>query len=84
MADGDYHDPDLFSRGGLREFVPSAAEVDHIEAAPNLFERAARRWEIQSRHLGLNPSRATPAEIARERFEEFWAIWDRLEKGAKP
>lgn len=60
---------------------PSKDDATWIDSAPTPFEKAARRWESQSRRMMLEPNKATPREIMQERWDEFWSIWEKLGKG---
>ena len=77
MDDGDYEDPQLFSRARP---APTEDDERYINAATTPFERLARKWERQSQRMGLDPNRPTPKDLGEERWVEFWGTWEKHER----
>ncbi len=58
-----------------RPALPPPPEPELSDENP--FKELARRWEDESRRLGLDPERPTPREIGERRMKEFWGAWNR-------
>jgi len=78
MDDGDYQDPQLRFRA-TGPTAPSEEELRHVAAAPNTFERLARKWELEAKYLG-----GITKEIGAQWWRDFWAIWDEHDKTRMP
>ncbi len=65
---------------------PAQAEA-WVNEADDPFERLARKWQWDSRRMGLSPGDWTPRRVGKSRLKEFWETWARhgtAQRKAKP